>query len=182
MKIGFLDIFLFLIIFLHCYGPNQTDYTYPDTIAEPDVIAESHGCGNIYVYQPIDSLRLLTVFLDGRNLELTERCHNINLCQDNPNVRVVLEVAGNSPDSIYFHHCDDAVPMNLGKPKKYASISGSLSYSVSENYPIIDRVWKSSYYVTIKIENLQLFNHEENLPIVFDQIIFWNVRVGWLPG
>jgi len=161
---------------------HKTEYEYPDGIEEPENIIESRGCGNIFVYQEIDSSRVLTVKLVGNNLELTKKCQTLELGNGNPDVSVVLEVAGNSPDSVYFFHCDDALPMNVAEPMEYFPTSGKLTYSVSEDDPIYEPIWSNSYYVTIKIENLHIYNLKENKEIIFDEIVFWNVRVGWLPG
>ena len=53
--------------------------------------------------------------------------------------------------------------------------------SVSEDNPV-DGLNYNSYYVTIKIKDLHLLDVENNQEILFDEIVFWNVYVGWLPG
>ena len=98
------------------------------------------------------------------------------------NVSVVLEVAGNDPDSIYFNFCNDVAYPNRGVTKKYKAISGKLSFSVSEDNPIKEPAWQTLYYVTIRIDDLHLLNQENNNEIIINETVFWNVRVGWLPG
>ncbi len=95
---------------------------------------------------------------------------------------VVLEIAGNDPDSVYFNYCNDVAPLNMGTTTKYKAVSGTLSLSVSEDNPIKEPIWESSYYVTISIENLHLINQSTNDEIKIDKAVFWNVHVGWLPG
>lgn len=181
MKI-FWSTFL-LLICISCDGETQHEYqeniSKPDT---PETIVESFGCGNIFVYQYLDSLRALTVKLDGENLTLTKESQRIDLSNSDPRISVVLEIAGNSSDSIYFNFCDDVAYINSGVTTKYEATSGQLVYSVSEDNPIKEQRWETFYYITIKIENLHLYNKIKKEEIIINEIIFWNVAVGWLPG
>jgi len=172
-------IIIVIIFFTSC---EDDIYEYPDGISKPNNIVESYGCGNIFVYQYLDSLKVLAVNINGYGLNLTKKSQTINLNEANPNSSVILEISGGHPDSIYFNFCNDVAFINTGVTKKYKATSGKLSFSVSEDNPIKEKVWESSYYATIKIENLHLYNQENNDKIVIDEIIFWNVNVGWLPG
>lgn len=161
---------------------SETIYEYPDCITKPNQIAESYGCGNIFVYQYLDSLRVLTVSINGSEVNLTKKCQTIDLDDSNLHSSVVLEIVGDNPDSVYFNYCTDVALINMGTTKKYKATSGKLYFSVSEDNPIREPVWQSSYFVTIKIENLHLYNQEENNEIILDEIVYWDVRVGWMPG
>ncbi len=104
------------------------------------------------------------------------------MSDSNPNMYVVLEISGNNPDSVYFNYCNDVGYLNMGTTTKYKAVSGKLSFSVSEDNPIKEPIWETNYFVTVKIENLHLLNQAANEEITIDEAVFWNVRVGWLPG
>ena len=177
----YLFIIIFAIAFISC-EESGIEYDYPDGISKPDNIVESRGCGNIFVYQFLDSLRALTVSINSNEYSLTKKRQDIDLDISNPNISVVLEISPNNPDSVYFNFCNDIAYPNRGTTIKYKATSGKLSFSVSEDNPIKKSIWKTSYYVTIRIENLHLYNSETDDEIILNEIVFWNVSVGWLPG
>jgi len=169
------------VLFISCNELENThSYNYPDGIDKPNKIIESSGCGNIFVYQFIDSLRAFTISINAKQFTLTQKCQTFNLSDANPNILVQLEVAGDSPDSIYFDFCNDVAYPNHGITKKSKATSGQLLISVSEDNPVNEL--NHSYYVTIKIKDLRLLNPENDQEIYFGDIVFWNVQVGWLPG
>lgn len=169
------------MVFMSCED-SEIVYQYPDGISKPDNIIESHGCSNIFVYQFLDSSKALTVYIDAKYFSLTKKRQDIDLQNSNPNISVILEVAGNDPDSIYFNYCNDYGLPNQGVTKKYKAISGKLSFSVSEDNPIKEPAWQTLYYVTVRIDGLHLLNQENNDEIIVNKAVFWNVKVGWLPG
>ena len=169
------------MMFISC-EESEIVYDYPDGIPKPDNIIESRGCGNIFVYQFLDSLKALTVWINSNEYSLTKKRQDIDINATNPNISVVLEVSPNHPDSIYFNFCNDVAYPNSGTTIKYKATSGKLSYSVSEDNPIKEPIWKTFYYVTVRIQNLHLYNPETNDEIIVNEIVFWNVGVGWLPG
>ena len=169
------------MMFISCED-SEIVYEYPDGISKPDTVIQSHGCGNIFVYQFLDSLEALTVYIDASHFSLTKKHQDINLNNQNPFLSVILEVAGNDQDSVYFNFCNDYSLPNQGVTKKYIATSGKLSFSVSEDNPIKEPAWQTLYYVTIRIDDLHLLNKENNDEIMINEAVFWNVRVGWLPG
>ena len=174
-------ILMIALVFISC-EESEITYKYPDGISAPNKIVASAGCGNIFVYQFLDSLKALTVRIDGQKLALTQKRQTIELNGSNPNVSVVLEISGNNPDSVYFNYCNDVAFINMGTTTKYNATSGALSFSVSEDNPIKDPSKQNLYFVTIKIQNLHLENQETNDEIIIDEVVFWDVQVGWLPG
>ena len=70
----------------------------------------------------------------------------------------------------------------MGTTIKYYSTSGTLYFSVSEDNPIKETSLQNLYFVTVKIQNLHLKNQETNDEIIIDEVVFWDVQVGWLPG
>ncbi|MGB5895898.1 MAG: hypothetical protein WBG58_17105 [Ignavibacteriaceae bacterium] len=174
-------ILIIAFIFISCED-SETIYKYPDGISAPNKIIASAGCGNIFIYQFLDSLKALTVTMDGEKLSLTQKRQAIELDVSNPNISVVLEISGNDPDSIYFNYCNDVAFINMDTTTKYNATSGTLYFSVSEDNPIKDPSRQNLYFVTIKIQNLHLMNQENNDEIIIDEVVFWDVQVGWLPG
>lgn len=172
-------VFIVLVMFISACEDKTTN---PVCVLEPDNSAKSYGCGNIFIYQYLDNAKVLTIKIDAQNVSLTKKPQAINLDNNNPYIDVVLEVAGNDPDSIYFNFCNDILIRNKGTTLKYKAISGELTFSVSEDNPIKEPVWESLYYVSVNIKNLHLYNEAKKKEILINEIVFSNVRVGWLPG
>lgn len=169
------------MIFISCED-SEVEYEYPDGISKPNVIVESRGCGNIFIYQFLDSLKALTVWINTNEFNLTKKRQDVDINISNPKLSVVLEIAGDDPDSIYFNFCNDIAYPNKGTTTKYNAVSGKLSFSVSEDNPIKEPIWESFYYVTVRIIDLHLLNQETNDEIIIEEAVFWNVFVGWMPG
>ena len=93
-----------------------------------------------------------------------------------------MEIAGTSPDSIYFNYCNDVAFINQGHLDIYSGGKGRVNYSVSEDNPIKDPIWESGYRITVEILDLHLYDKSGTLKMVIDKIVFWNVGVGWMPG
>jgi hypothetical protein len=174
--------YLIIPIFFSSCMESEIIYEYPDGISKPDTVIQSGGCGNIFVYQFLDSLKALTVHINANYYDLTKKRQDIELNDSNPNLSVILEISPNHPDSVYFNYCDDIAYPNSGTTIKYKATSGKLSFSVSEDNPIKDPVWQTFYYVTVRIENLHLYNQENNDEIIIEEIVFWHVGVGWMAG
>ena len=49
-------IIIFAMMFVSCED-SEIVYEYPDGISKPDNVTESSGCGNIFVYQFLDSFK-----------------------------------------------------------------------------------------------------------------------------
>ena len=111
---------------------------------------------------------------------MTKECQTFDLETENDGLTVALEVAGESPDSIYFNYCNDVAYLNQGSTKKYFAEEGFFSFSVSENNPIKDPIWETQYFVTMKIENLRFITGNDDL--IIEEVVFWNIAVGQLPG
>ncbi|WP_304132138.1 hypothetical protein [Ignavibacterium album] len=158
---------------------EQEVVNYPDCINRPDSIVQSLGCGNLFLYQFIDSSKVITVSLDANRLGLTKKCRAFNLSNVDPAIIVQLEIAGSSSDSVYFNFCNDVMPPNFGVTKKLKATSGQLFVSSSEDSPF---AINQSYRVSIKLKDLRLYDSDNNQEIFFNEIIFWDVLVGFLPG
>lgn len=173
-------IFIVSFYFVSC-SEQEIEHTYPDGVEKPLSITESSGCGNIFVYQFIDSFRVITVSINAKQLNLTKKCQTFNLSDLNPNILVQLSTAGNSPDSVYFNFCNDILYPNQGFTRKLNAISGQLLVSVSKDNPV-NGSSNNPYYVTIRIKDLHFADIENNKEISLDDIVFWNLLVGYLAG
>ncbi len=172
---------LILISIISC-TTGEFEFHYPDCIDRPSDVKVSHGCGNIFVYQFLDSLSAITLYIDESNIQLTKKCQTINLERQHDQVQVRLEKAGTSPDSIYFNYCNDVAYINQGNLKIFNGTKGRVTFSVSEDDPIKNLIYDSRYKVTIVIHDLHLYDETGNLEMIINKIVFWDVSVGWLPG
>lgn len=174
-------IVLICISIMSC-STNNDEAQYPDCIEQPSELKVSKGCGNVFVYQFLDSTKALVLTIDISTINLTEECQTINLENQQDQITVRLEEAGTSPDSIYFNYCNDVAYINQGKLKKYNATKGIVTFSVSYDNPIKDPIWESNYNITIEIQDLYIYDDANNLKMTIDRIVFWDVNVGWLPG
>jgi len=175
-------IFWFSIIWLVSCSPTEVEFEYPDRINQPSEVTSSQGCGNVYLYQFLDSNKALVVKIDGTNSNLTKERQSVDLEDGISFVSVTMEIAGTSPDSVYFNYCTDVAFINQGRLDIYTGAKGIVNYSVSENNPIKDPIWESNYKITVEIFDLHLYDNSGNLKMVIDKIVFWDVSVGWMPG
>ncbi len=166
---------IFLLIFT-CCSTNENQSYYPDGIDQPSEIVESRGCGNVYVYQMIDSSTSLVLSINSSKINLTQERQTIDLENSQEKVSVRLEKAGTSLDSIYFNYCTDLVPHNLGKLKIYNGKKGTITFSVSEDNPT------TNFNVTIEVLDLLIYDDSNNLMMTIDKTVFWDVHVGWYSG
>jgi hypothetical protein len=175
-------IFLVLLVFLISCSTNEVEIHYPDCIDQPSELKDSRGCGNVFVYQFLDSTTALVLSIDKSKVNLTKECQTINLENQQDQITVRLEEAGTSLDSIYFNYCNDVAYINQGELKIYNGTKGIITFSVSEDNPIKDPIWESNYNITIEIIDLHLYDQTGNLKLIIDKIVYWNVGVGWMPG
>jgi len=159
----------------------ESEAQYPDCISKPSNPKESRGCIDIFVYQFLDSSRALVAEIDPSKIALTKRCQTFQLGNPDLGISVRMEVSRGDPDSVYFNYCNDFGLSNLGTPIVYTATAGTFTFSVSEDNPI--KEWKTNnvYYITIRIENLHLLDHASGAEVVINEIVFWNVAVGWSP-
>lgn len=175
-----LSFLILALLFVNC---EKINFEYPDGILKPDTFILSKGCSNVFVYQYLDSSKVISVRIRGDKVGLSQKRNDFDLRDLNTNLSVNIEIAGNSTDSVYFNYCSDVAHLNQGKMKKYIANSGKLSISVSEDNPIKNPEWKSRYQATIQLENVVLVNEtDSNDEILLDRIVFWDVDVGWMPG
>jgi len=170
------SMFFVLLAFIISCSINENESQYPDGINQPAEIVESDGCGNVFVYQMIDSSTSLVLSINASKFNLTQERQTIDLENSQDKVSVRLEKAGTSPDSIYFNYCNDIAFMNMGRLKIYNGKKGSITFSVSEDDP------STNYRITIEVLDLQIYDELDNLMLIIDKTVFWDVRVGWFPG
>lgn len=171
-----------MIVILVSCSPTEVEFEYPDCINQPLEVINSDGCGNVFLYQFIDSTKSLVVSIDASKINFSKECQSVNLENGNDDVSVRLEIVGTSPDSIYFNYCNDIAFINQGNLEIYTGAKGIVSFTASEDNPIKDPIWESNYRITVEIQDLHLYDKSGILKLVIDKIVFWDVNVGWMPG
>ncbi len=167
-----------LLFILSC--TDSTSHSEPICIAEPEVIAESNGCGNAFVYQPIDSIRTLTVSISSDSVEFTGQCQTYRLESAPPGILVNLDVRDDGQDMIVTSYCEDVVNVQSGSV--YNAVSGELSFFTTEIQPVEYSPGEFDYNITVEIRDLRLVNETTGNEFFINHIVFWDVWVGWLPG
>ena len=170
------SIFVVFLLFFICCSTNEDRSHYPDGIDKPSEIVESYGCGNVFVYQFIDSSTSLVLSIDASKINLSQERQTIDLENSQEKVSVRLEKAGTSPDSIYFNYCNDIAFINKGRLKIYNSKKGTITFSASEDNPT------TNYKITVEVLDLHIYDESDNLMMIIDKTVFWDVHVGWFPG
>lgn len=169
---------MFIIItVISCTGHGPI-HDYPDCISKPDNYIESGGCGNVFVYQFLDSTQALTVRIIPDSIDQTETCQTFHLGNGDIGIEVELEIAGDNPDSLYFNYCNDETQMNIGKTTVYKATAGQVTISILfDDKNIFDLDPKSFSYISIKIDDLHLVNTEYSTEKIIDEIVLWDVSV-----
>ncbi len=173
---------MLLSLLIGCSTEPEPGPQYPDGIEQPTQLVDSKGCGSVFVYQFIDSTTSIVLIIDASKIQFTQKRQTIELQNDNDEIIVRMEKAGNSPDSVYLNYCTDAIPINAGKPIRYVARSGRVTFSTSENNPIQTPAYRSNYRITIEALDIHIYDEKNNIVKVIEKIVFWDVRVGWLPG
>jgi len=164
-----------LMFFISC-STNENESQYPDGIKQPSEVIESYGCGNVFVYQFLDDTTALVLSIDVSKVKLNQESQTINIENQQAKVSVRLEIAGSSADSIYFNYCNDIIFVNPGKIRTYNAKKGTITFSVSEDNPT------TNYEITIEVLDLHMYDKFDNLKMIIDKSVFWDVGVGWFPG
>ncbi|MCF6268542.1 MAG: hypothetical protein L3J41_02395 [Melioribacteraceae bacterium] len=173
-------LIILLVLLIGC--STEPEPQYPDGIEQPTQLVESKGCGSVFVYQFIDSTTSIVLTMNTSKVKFTQKRQTVEIQKDNDQIMVRMEKAGNSPDSVYFNYCDDAIPSNTGKLISYKARAGRVTFSTSEDNPIQTPAYRSNYRITIEVLDLHIYDEKDNLVKRIEKIVFWDVRVGWLPG
>lgn len=173
-------VIILLILLIGC--STEPEPQYPDGIEQPSQLVESKGCGSVFVYQFIDSTTSIVLIMDASKVKFTQKRQTVELENGNDEIIVRMERAGNSPDSVYFNYCDDAIPIDRGKLISYKARTGRVTFSTSEDNPIQTPAYRSNYRITIEALDLHIYDEKDNLVKTIEKIVFWDVSVGWLPG
>ncbi|MFQ6614779.1 MAG: hypothetical protein ACE5D1_08045 [Fidelibacterota bacterium] len=119
---------VFSLVLFSCIGFGDA-HDYPDCIRYPQNLNYSKGCGNVFVYQFLNSTRVITVQINPDCLKRSERCQSFSVEKDSLAIIVELEIAGNDPDSIYFDFCNDTATVITGKTSIYRASQGQIKRS-----------------------------------------------------
>jgi len=162
--------------------PTSTSQTPTPKIATQNISnifqSESGGCSNIFVYKTNKDNTIgisVSANKDKLKLSTTQKTFNTEGI-DGLEVKLLM---GQNIKSLY---CNDAVDPNQPKSKKLIGKSGKATISISdvgESQP----VWDRNYTATVILKDVHFVEENgNNSDVIIDEIIFRNVRVGWLPG
>lgn len=140
--------------------------------------SENGGCSNIFVYKTNkDNTTGISVSANKDKLKLSTAQKTFNIGGvDGLEVELLM---GQNIKSLY---CNDAMDPNQPKSKKLIGKSGKATISISdidESQP----VWNRNYTATVILKDVHFVEENvNNSDIIIDELIFKDVRVGWLPG
>ena len=136
------------------------------------------GCSNIFVYKiNSDDTAGISVGATKEKLNLStmEKTFEIGKT-DGLNVEIRIG------DKIKMLYCNDAVDPDKPEPKMLIGKSGKAIISISkidESQP----VWNRNYTATVILKDVHFIEENgNNSDITVDELIFKDIRVGWLPG
>ena len=162
--------------------PTPTSQTPTPKIATQNISnifqSESGGCSNIFVYKTNkDNTTGISVSANKDKLKLSTAQKTFNTEGiDGLEVKLLM---GQNIKSLY---CNDVVDPNQPKFKKLIGKSGKATISISdvdESQP----VWNRNYTATVILKDVHFVEENgNNSDVIIDELIFRDVRVGWLPG
>ncbi len=173
------SIFLFCLVFFSALCSCRS-HSYPDCIRGPETGLRSGGCGDIFVYQMLDNKTAVRVEIDRDIVSLSERCTAFCLDDSPPGVEVILAVAGDDPDAVYFNYCSDTLPPDAEYliPQRCPCDSGTVTVSVSGGGEASSN---STYRASVRLEGVRACCPGQTQRII-DTVIMRDVTVGWIPG
>jgi len=179
VTIVFAIIVVALIAFIiYSFGvkKNSTFYTkLPTTITFEET---GGGCGNVFVYKINSSDTVgISISADKKKLNLStaEKVFEIGKIAG-LNVQLLIG------EKIRQLYCNDVLYPDQPKPKKFVGKSGQAVISISK-IDASQPEWSQNYTTTVILKNVHFM--EENgsdSDITVDELIFRDIRVGWLPG
>lgn len=156
-----------------------TEIIYPDCFSNIDTtgLDFGFGCGSIFLFKDLAE-GLLTVSINPNDLEMNEQCRTFEISEVDVNLEIYpTEFA---PENLVrtIDYCSCMKILNAEKRIKLAATKGSIITSVksSEN-----KILKGEF-ITAQLSNLEFYNHLTKEVIKIDNVIFWNVSIGWFAG
>ena len=181
IKIILYVIIVILIVVLgYFFVARKTNVFSPTPKVPPSITFQETGggCGNIFVYK-INKDDTAGISVSARkeklNFSTTEKTFEIGKT-DGLDVEIIVG------DKIARLYCNDVLYPDQPKSKKLIGKSGKAIISISS----IDKSqpeWNKNYTATVILKNVR-FTEENgnNSDIIVDELIFKDIRVGWLLG
>ena len=169
------------VVFGYFFAAKKYPNIFSPTPKAPASISfqeTGRGCGNIFVYK-VNKDDTAGISVSARkeklNFSSTEKTFEIGK-SDSLNVEIL---AG---DKITRLYCNDAVDPNQPKSKKLIGKSGKATISISDIDESQPR-WNRNYTATVILKDVHFVEENgNNSDVIIDELIFRDVRVGWLPG
>ncbi|MEN8928488.1 MAG: hypothetical protein ABF242_01650 [Flavobacteriales bacterium] len=164
---------------------NEVD-SYPDCF---DSIVKNQdkqgfGCGNAFIFKSVDE-GLVTIYINLEKVSLKGKCQELNLNQ----VDIGLEVYRNNKnyrDSIKsIDYCSCTPFVNSQSRVETKFISGKIIASAkkkTEEENIYQPEKYNTEYISAKLTDLKFLHPISEDTIRIEEVIFYNVEVGWAVG
>jgi hypothetical protein len=187
-----LSIFTIIYILIACANPSKERVAsdlnnesiillnnYPDCFSDIDTtsLEQGLGCGNIFLYQETKQ-GIITVIIDPEKIRLSNQCRSYSLT-DGIEINLEIYPAESSNDAsriIDFCKCVKIANTLKRIPVK-ADFSKIKMASLFKEGEV-----QNPERITVQLNDLRFKSPITNTDINFEEIIFWDVSVGWFPG
>ena len=132
---------------------------------------DSRGCGDFMVYKTLDDNTAITVIGSKEALDLSTSVQVFQL--SNTDIQISID---EFDDTIGSYYCDDVVNDNANLIQQHFANSATVEIDVSNPNPVMFE----TYEITIRLKNVEFEFDGET--VRYDEIVFEDVTVGWLPG
>jgi hypothetical protein len=126
------------------------------------------ACGNLQVYQQIDSARTVIIAINPDSIKLGNDCKTFTIDSTNSNLRVVLVDKMTYTDSV---RCVTCHVTDYPADVAYIAISGSVTVIISQKQLTSDNT--RPFRVSVELNDVHF--RAKGKVIVLDQVVIWDV-------
>jgi len=190
-RTGFVNVVVIVIAIAIAFGVGVAGYVVLQENSAPtgnkpseydisSIFQKADGCGNIYVYQTNkDGDVGISVNADTTALNLSAAAKTFNIASaDLDDLRVELLLGEN----VGFLYCNDAMDPNQPEYKTLLGKTGEVTIStaaVDESQQGRNR----DYTAAVVLRDVHFAEEDgSDSDVVVSELIFEDIRVGWLPG
>jgi hypothetical protein len=165
---------------------NEIEF-YPDCFDSivKDGDKQGGGCGNAFLFKTINE-GVITVSINLEDVFIGGKCRKIDLNK----VEINLEVYRNNKtyrDSTKIVDYCSCIRFSNAQSRinaKFLSVDKIIASAKKKTREVnIYQVEKNSTdYISVKLTNLEFLDPISNDTIVIDEVVFYNVKVGWSAG
>ena len=174
LKVGILLIAVLSLCSSHC------DREEPGLLIQNAIEFEGDGlgCGSFYVYKQNNGERLLLEIHGNREaLELDMTVKEFAAIDERLTVNILK-----FDDDIGSYACDDVANDQANVIETWTATEGNVFIQIREDRtPVNAEVWETDFSIDVLLVNAT-FVDPNGKEYVFEEVLFSNVTVGWLPG